>query len=291
MLAWGSLSAAPPEKKAESKKTEPKKTESKEEKETPSKKDKDRKDEKETPSADGEEKSDGESEAKKEPEAKTASIKPEELEGFATLPAPRQEMLRYALSLTERNLTYTYGSADPDNGGTDCSGFIYHVLQKQGHPGAPRQSNEMYEWAWKAGTFKACNGTSTDTFEFRDLQPGDLLFWVNSTSEGSTQRNPPVTHVMFYLGKRTSDGKPLTAGASDGRTYEGQRMSGVSVFDFRLPPAESRARFIGYARLPDTAFVPEPAVAKKPEAKSKGSSGSKTGAKKSGKSRRKRSSR
>jgi hypothetical protein len=161
-------------------------------------------------------------------------------------------------------LSYKTGSADPDAGGTDCSGYVYHVLQKHGQTGVPRQSDDMYAWTWKAGTFRACNGVTTDTFEFKEMRPGDLLFWVNSTKDG-TSRNPPVTHVMFYLGKRASDGRPLAAGASDGRTYDGQRMSGVSVFDFKIPSAESRARFIGYAHLPG-APVPaaQPPSAEKP---------------------------
>ena len=182
--------------------------------------------------------------------ATTATLAPEELTGFAELPEKTKALLRAALALTARGLTYKAGSADPDTGGTDCSGFVYHVLQKQGLTGVPRQSNDMYEWVWKAGTFRACNGRTMKSFEFQELRPGDLLFWVNSTKDGKTDRDPPVTHVMIYLGKRRSDGNPVVAGASDGRTYDGQRMSGVSVFDFRLPGPDSAARFIGYAHLP-----------------------------------------
>jgi hypothetical protein len=183
-------------------------------------------------------------------EAKTASLKPEQLKGFSDHPAELRKMLTYALELTGRGLSYKAGCADPEQGGTDCSGFVYHVLHKHGHSAAPRQSNEMYEWVWKAETFRACNSVGMDTFEFAELKPGDLLFWVNSTVEGKTDRDPPVTHVMIYLGQRTSDGRRVCAGASDGRTYDGQRMSGVSVFDFKLPARGSVARFIGYGRIP-----------------------------------------
>ena len=181
---------------------------------------------------------------------KTATLTAEELAGFDELSAATKELLRTALALTARGLAYKAGSADPDTGGTDCSGFVYHVLQKHGLTGVPRQSNGMYEWAWKAGTFRACNGRTMQSFEFQELRPGDLLFWVNSTKDSKTDRDPPVTHVMIYLGKRRSDGHPVVAGASDGRSYDGQRMSGVSVFDFRLPSPDSAARFIGYAHLP-----------------------------------------
>ena len=181
---------------------------------------------------------------------KTATLAAEELAGVDELSGATKALLRTALSVTARGLAYKAGSADPDTGGTDCSGFVYHVLQKQGVAGVPRQSNGMYEWVWKAGTFRACNGRTMESFEFQELRPGDLLFWVNSTKDSKTDRDPPVTHVMIYLGKRRSDGHPVVAGASDGRTYDGQRMSGVSVFDFRLPSPESAARFIGYAHLP-----------------------------------------
>ena len=182
---------------------------------------------------------------------RTATLTAEELAGFDKLPAATRVLLRTALSLTARGLAYKAGSADPDTGGTDCSGFVYHLLQKHGLGGVPRQSNDMYEWVWKAGTFRACNGLTMKSFEFQELRPGDLLFWVNSTKDSKTDRDPPVTHVMIYLGKRQSDGLPVVAGASDGRSYDGQRMSGVSVFDFRLPAPESAARFIGYAHLPE----------------------------------------
>jgi len=187
----------------------------------------------------------------KSPAAKTATLAPAELQEFTNAPAETQTMLRYALDLTSKGLAYKTGSGDPALGGTDCSGFVWHVLQKHGHTAAPRQSDGMYEWTWNAGTFRACNGVTMDTFEFKELRPGDLLFWVNSTRDSKTDRNPPVTHVMIYLGRRKSDGHPVCAGASDGRTYDGQSMSGVSVFDFRLPRAGSAARFIGYAHLPE----------------------------------------
>jgi hypothetical protein len=45
-------------------------------------------------------------------------------------------------------------------------------------------------------------------------------------------------------------------GASDGRTFEGKRMFGVSVFDFKTsssskPTSSGRhPRFVGYGRIP-----------------------------------------
>src|SRR5438132_309086 len=56
-----------------------------------------------------------------------ATLKPEALREFRGQPLEVQRLIRNALALTERNLSYKYGSADPAEGGMDCSGFIYYV--------------------------------------------------------------------------------------------------------------------------------------------------------------------
>jgi hypothetical protein len=64
-------------------------------------------------------------------------------------------------------------------------------------------------------------------------------------------RKLPITHVMLYLGTRVKDGKPVIYGSSDGRSYEGQKRCGVSVFDFSLPKADdSKVEFYGYGAIP-----------------------------------------
>ena len=61
---------------------------------------------------------------------------------------------------------------------------------------------------------------------------------------------------MIYLGKEKDSGKPIMVGASDGRTYEGEKQFGVSVFDFKTAPARGTStagrnpRFVGYAKIP-----------------------------------------
>ena len=70
----------------------------------------------------------------------TATLKPEEIAGFENQPAAIQEMLKYALLLTSQHLSYKPGSSDPASGGTDCSGFIYHLLQQP--------TIEEHDWPW-----------------------------------------------------------------------------------------------------------------------------------------------
>ncbi|MBV9390916.1 MAG: C40 family peptidase [Verrucomicrobia bacterium] len=176
------------------------------------------------------------------------------LEGFAEQPAPIQQLLRSALSLTEQGLSYKYGSSDPKAGGMDCSGFIYYLLTTSGFRNVPRDSGGQYAWVLKDSVFHSVLTQNQDLL--KDLKPGDLLFWSGTYR---VNRATPISHVMIYLGKEKSTGKPVMVGASDGRTYRGLRRSGVSVFDFKIPSGQPNkndstltARFEGYGSIPPT---------------------------------------
>ena len=162
-------------------------------------------------------------------------------------------MVDLALNLTTRNLEYQYGSADPANGGMDCSGFVYYVLTQNGVPDVPRDSSQQYIWLRKAGKFQAVISQKEDSFELDALVPGDLLFW---TGTYKIDRDPPITHAMIYLGREKGTNKRIMVGASDGRTYKGESRYGVSVFDFKIsrpaPTNEGRLSptFVGYGAVP-----------------------------------------
>jgi cell wall-associated NlpC family hydrolase len=186
--------------------------------------------------------------------APMATIKPEALDAFSRQPAEVQQLIRSSLALTQQNLNYKYGSADPSAGGMDCSGFIYYVLNNAGYKDVPRDSAGQYAWVRKSGNFRAVLSRSFQSFEFDELKPGDLLFWSGTYD---VDRDIPITHVMIYLGKEKSTGKPVMVGSTDGRSYDGVRRYGVSVFDFKMPSGKSNAddpaltaRFEGYASIP-----------------------------------------
>jgi peptidoglycan DL-endopeptidase CwlO len=182
--------------------------------------------------------------------ADVSSVKPEDLRGFYNNPPEVQQLLTAALELTEQNLSYLYGSAEPTRGGMDCSGTIYFLLQKMGVSDVPRSASQQYVWVRRADAFHPVVSTRPDSFELDALRPGHLLFW---TGTYSVDVDPPVTHTMIYLGKARSDGRPLMVGASDGRTFRGDKKFGVSVFDFVIPKPDGRnpmSRFIGYAEIP-----------------------------------------
>ena len=182
-----------------------------------------------------------------------ATISAREISGYENYPELVRKITDTALELTTLNLDYKYGSADPANGGMDCSGFVFYVLTQNGIRDVPCDSSQQYIWLRKAGNFKAVNSRKEDTFELDELKPGDLLFW---TGTYSIERDPPITHAMIYLGRKKGTNQRIMVGASDGRTYEGESRYGVSVFDFKIPkPAKTSEgrmspNFIGYGKIP-----------------------------------------
>ena len=161
-----------------------------------------------------------------------------------------RDLIRRCLEMDGLHLGYQYGSADPQNGAMDCSGTVFYVLRQSGLKNVPRQADGFYRWVWDEKLFFAVNSTNFDSFEWMQLHPGDLLFW---TGTYDVKRNPPVSHVMIYLGEDETTGRRLMFGASENRRYGVARKSGVGVFDFDLPKPDASgtgSRFIGYARIP-----------------------------------------
>jgi cell wall-associated NlpC family hydrolase len=195
-----------------------------------------------------------------EPKAKgehapNATVEPDTITEFAAQPPRIQQLIRDAIDLTRLNLTYTFGSADPDSGGMDCSGTIYYLLRAHNFTDVPRDSSGQYLWTRRGGFFPVVSKTA-ESVEFKELLPGDLMFWTGTYETG---RDVPISHVMLYLGREKGSGKRIMFGASDGRSYNGIQRWGVSVFDFKMPnaspansanPEKSKAEFVGYAHIP-----------------------------------------
>lgn len=197
--------------------------------------------------------------------APAATVEPEKIAEFAAQPPHVQQLIRDAIDLTRQNLTYTFGSSDPASGGMDCSGTIYYLLRAHNLGDVPRDSSGQYLWARKTGMFFPVLSKSADSVEFKELQPGDLMFWTGTYQTG---RDVPISHVMLYLGREKGTGKRIMFGASDGRSYNGIQRWGVSVFDFKMPkvdapskadaqskadptiPEKAKADFVGFARIP-----------------------------------------
>lgn len=194
-------------------------------------------------------------------EIKVATLTTDDLKEYADQPDGVKRLLTQGLALTRLNLSYKYGSADPKNGGMDCSGTVYYLLRQAGLTEVPRDASGFYSWVWKEKRFWSVVSQNPDTFEFDRLKPGDLLFW---TGTYRVDHDPPVTHVMIYLGTNRQNGHRVMIGASEGRPFDGKSRYGVSVFDFKLPGIKPRgalagvaqtgseleSRFIGYGSIP-----------------------------------------
>ena len=182
-------------------------------------------------------------------DAVTSSLVLTDLAGSAEWPPALQKVITYALGLTSRKLSYQFASADPAAGGMDCSGTIYHTLQHAGFKDLPRSSNSMHGWVKDAKLLVSVTGTpEVGDPVLAKLRPGDLLFWTGTYDTGDAAAT--ISHVMLYLGKTVDGGRPVMFGASNGRPYRGKSQNGVSVFDFKMPKADAKARFVGYGPIP-----------------------------------------
>jgi peptidoglycan DL-endopeptidase CwlO len=177
----------------------------------------------------------------------TVTLATADLQDFENQPVQVQRLIQSALDLTKRNLRYKFGSADPSTGGIDCSGVIQYLLKQAGIAEAPRDSTGFYLWTEKAGTLQKVRPETLSDPALAELRPGDLMFWEGTYD---VKRDPPISHIMIYLGREKQTGLPVMVGSSDGRTYAGIRRNGMSVFDFKLPKASSKAKFVGFARVP-----------------------------------------
>ncbi len=194
-------------------------------------------------------------------ETRVATLTTDDLKEYESQPEGVRRLIARGLMLTHLKLAYKYGSADPREGGMDCSGTVYYLLGQSGLAEVPRDSGGLYHWVWTQGRFESVVSSNAKTFELERLKPGDLLFW---TGTYRVDRDPPISHVMIYLGTNRHNGHRVMVGASEGRTFEGKPRFGVSVFDFNLPAAgpeagsaraasggsEYQGRFIGYGSIP-----------------------------------------
>lgn len=175
-----------------------------------------------------------------------ATISTNALQNFQANSPKVKQLLQFSLDLTRKDLTYRYGSESPTNGGMDCSGTVSYILKYMGITQPLHQADLLYQFANSKGKLYNVDATDFQSPQFEHLKPGDLLFWSGTYS---TEPGRFVSHVMIYLGKDKKN-HPLMVGASNGRTYQGRKIYGVSVFDFLLPAKNSSSHFLGYSCIP-----------------------------------------
>lgn len=164
-----------------------------------------------------------------------------------SLSSERRQLLEISLQelAAHPGIPYKYSAASPEQGGMDCSGAVYYLLQKVGIT-PPRSSAAQYAWVKASGKLVTvpAGARTLDDPAFAQLQPGDLLFWAHDAPDIAT--NPKVSHVQIYLGKESKDGFAIMIGSSDGRSYRGARQNGFSIVDFQIPKAGSYKPLVAY---------------------------------------------
>jgi len=183
---------------------------------------------------------------------KPAEIGSVDLRGFADLAADRRNLIEEAIAVRHDNpwLPYLFGGSTPAAGGFDCSGAIYFVLRGAGLV-SPRTAAGQYFWLRDEGRMHLVSeaAKNPEHTSLKYLLPGDLLFW-SGTYLPEDGREINITHVAIYLGQEKKDGHHVMINSTDGRSYRGTKSNGYGVYDFRLPLASGKSRFVGYGTPP-----------------------------------------
>lgn len=181
-----------------------------------------------------------------------ALLKTSELKDFDTLAEPRKKLIEAALLAAKEvtGMPYRFAGNGVKDGGFDCSGAMYHVLNKVGLT-PPRTSYAQFLWVKSGSTIHliSTEAKSLTHESFAKLKPGDLVFW-SGTYEPIDNRLTNITHVGMFIGYEKKDGHPVMINASDGRSYRGKAQSGFGVYDFRMPRAGGTSVMVGYGTPP-----------------------------------------
>ncbi len=114
----------------------------------------------------------------------------------------------------------------------DCSNTTRYLYRKVAGIGIERTASDQYYdlqqkgMAWEVP--RDGQGEPASAALFAKLQIGDLLFWQNTYKP---ERDPPITHVMIYLGQN-KEGQYLMAGSQMGGGFFNVSGSGPDIYLF-----------------------------------------------------------
>ncbi|MCC5813826.1 MAG: C40 family peptidase [Leptospira sp.] len=146
----------------------------------------------------------------------------------------KQELIRFARDMGSKNIKYAEKWHPPDQSSAwvmDCSNTARYIYQRFFHFNLPRTSLDQYELAVKNGNFHSAVETESGIDSSKlanELRTGDILFWENTYN---VNRNPPISHVMVYLGKNKSNRMKMFGAGSKG-TGEQTTDGGLDVYVF-----------------------------------------------------------
>ncbi len=146
------------------------------------------------------------------------------------------KFLRQARALGDRGIDYNDDWRPPGENSSwvmDCSNTSRWLYKTVAGINLPRTASDQYYYLHQQG--KAWDVPATDygvpdvAYLQRNLRPGDLLFWENTYRP---ERQPPITHVMVFLGTN-EHGQWIMAGSQSSGGEHGRRDGGPDVYVFR----------------------------------------------------------
>jgi len=141
-----------------------------------------------------------------------------------------------ARTLGDRGIDYNEGWHPPGERTSwvmDCSNTSRWLYKTVAGIALPRTASDQYYYLHQQG--KAWDvpadgmGLPDVAYLQRHLKPGDLLFWENTYRP---ERQPPITHVMVFLGTNER-GQWIMAGSQSSGGEHGRRDGGPDVYVFR----------------------------------------------------------
>jgi len=161
--------------------------------------------------------------------------------------------------VSARGVAYNQSWRPPgekENWVMDCSNTTRYLYKKAVGISLDRTaSGQYYELSQKKMVWRVpVSGGSLDiAYLKKHLRPGDLLFWENTYKP---KRQPPVTHVMVFLGNN-SRGEWVMAGSQVGNRGEWHKSSGgPDIYPFEPAKISGGFRtFFGLGSRVDGRFV------------------------------------
>ena len=118
-----------------------------------------------------------------------------------------------AANYQDKGITYSFGEKNVKTGSLDCSGLVSQMMNDIGVDVDAGNTNAL----------KFCNDSKKVSKE--DVEPGDLVFWVDDKHDGS--RHNDVFHIGMYIGNDTIvDCSPAHSGVGTRKLSECKDVPG-----------------------------------------------------------------
>jgi len=174
-------------------------------------------------------------------------------------PEQHTRLVKYSRWLGAQNICYNENWLPPNQSQSwtmDCSNTSRYLYETLFHIHLPRTASDQYVALEKAGRVHSVplrwDGSIDTPALLNELRSGDLLFWENTYN---VKRDPPVSHVMIYLGQ-TAEHVPMMFGSSSGAEGEHSHHGGVDVYVFRPnAPCGGTSAFFGFIPLERGKFI------------------------------------